>query len=95
VQINAQIHAVNNQVVAQTDSINRAVAGAEAELSSRKRDYRDKQITTVSDVQEASANERAAIAGLTAAETKRNRYETVAKVGALSQDQPDKLTSPH
>jgi len=87
VQINAQIHAVNNQVVAQTDSINRAVAGAEAELSSRKRDYRDKQITTVSDVQEASANERAAIAGLTAAETKRNRYESVAKVGALSQDQ--------
>lgn len=87
VQINAQIHAVNNQVVAQTDSINRVVAGAEAELSSRKRDYRDKQITTVSDVQEASANERAAIAGLTAAETKRNRYESVAKVGALSLDQ--------
>ena len=87
VQINAQIHAVNNQVVAQTDSINRVVAGAEAELSSRKRDYRDKQITTVSDVQEASANQRAAIAGLTAAETKRNRYESVAKVGALSQDQ--------
>ncbi|MEH2317035.1 HlyD family secretion protein [Nostoc sp.] len=87
VQINAQIHAVNNQIVAQTDSSNRAVAGAEAELSSRKRDYRDKRITTVSDVQEASANVRAATAGLTAAETKRNRYESVAKTGALSQDQ--------
>ncbi|MEH2407809.1 HlyD family secretion protein [Nostoc sp.] len=87
VQINAQIHAINNQIVAQTDSSNRAVAGAEAELSSRKRDYRDKRITTVSDVQEASANVRAATAGLTAAETKRNRYESVAKIGALSQDQ--------
>ncbi|MEH2371612.1 HlyD family secretion protein [Nostoc sp.] len=87
VQINAQIHALNNQIVAQTDSSNRAVAGAEAELSSRKRDYRDKRITTVSDVQEASANVRAATAGLTAAETKRNRYESVAKVGALSLDQ--------
>ncbi|MEH2456407.1 HlyD family secretion protein [Nostoc sp.] len=87
VQINAQIHAINNQIVAQTDSSNRAVAGAEAELSSRKRDYRDKRITTVSDVQEASANVRAATAGLKAAQTKRNRYESVAKIGALSQDQ--------
>ncbi|MEH2296426.1 HlyD family secretion protein [Nostoc sp.] len=87
VQINAQIHALNNQIAAQTDSSKRAVAGAEAELSSRKRDYRDKRITTVSDVQEASANVRAATAGLTAAETKRNRYESVAKIGALSQDQ--------
>ncbi|MEH2043502.1 HlyD family secretion protein [Nostoc sp.] len=87
VQIDAQIHALNNQVVAQTDSTKRAVAGAEAQLSSRKRDYRDKQITTVSDVQEAAANVRAAAAGLKAAESKRNRYENVAKVGALSQDQ--------
>ncbi|MEH1960327.1 MAG: HlyD family efflux transporter periplasmic adaptor subunit [Nostoc sp.] len=87
VQINAQIHALNNQIAAQTDSSKRAVAGAEAELSSRKRDYQDKRITTVSDVQEASANVRAATAGLSAAQTKRNRYESVAKIGALSQDQ--------
>ncbi|MCC5619737.1 HlyD family secretion protein [Nostoc sp. CHAB 5836] len=87
VQINAQIHALNNQVIAQTDSSNRGVAAAEAELSSRKRDYQDKQITTVSDVQEAFANVRATTASLRAAETKRNRYENVAKVGALSQDQ--------
>ncbi|MEH2378315.1 MAG: HlyD family efflux transporter periplasmic adaptor subunit [Nostoc sp.] len=87
VQINAQIHALNNQIAAQTDSSNRTVAGAEAELSSRKRDYQDKRITTVSDVQEASANVRAATAGLSAAQTKRNRYESVAKIGALSQDQ--------
>ncbi|WP_152591219.1 HlyD family secretion protein [Nostoc sphaeroides] len=87
VQINAQIHALNNQVIAQTDSSNRGVAAAEAELSSRKRDYQDKLITTVSDVQEAFANVKAATASLKAAETKRNRYENVAKVGALSQDQ--------
>ncbi|MEH2423140.1 MAG: HlyD family efflux transporter periplasmic adaptor subunit [Nostoc sp.] len=87
VQINAQIHALNNQLIAETEHSNRVVAAAEAELSSRRRDYQDKQITTVSDVQEASANVRAATAGLRAAETKRNRYESVAKVGALSQDQ--------
>ncbi len=84
VQIAAQIHALNNQIIAQTDGSNRAVAAAEAQLSSRKRDYRDKQITTVSDVQEASANVRAATASLKAAQSKRNRYEDVAKVGALS-----------
>ncbi|MBE8966526.1 HlyD family efflux transporter periplasmic adaptor subunit [Nostocales cyanobacterium LEGE 12452] len=87
VQINAQIDALNNQIVAQTDSSKRAVAAAEAELSGRKRDYQDKQITTVSDVQEASANVKAATASLGAAESKRNRYENVAKAGALSQDQ--------
>ncbi|MDZ8189991.1 MAG: HlyD family efflux transporter periplasmic adaptor subunit [Nostoc sp. ChiSLP02] len=87
VQINAQIHDLDNQIVAETDRSNRAFAAAQAELSNRSRDYRDKQIITVSDAQEASANVKAASAALKAAETKRNRYESVAKVGALSQDQ--------
>ncbi|MDZ8241924.1 MAG: HlyD family efflux transporter periplasmic adaptor subunit [Nostoc sp. ChiQUE01a] len=86
-QIKAQIHALDNQLVAETERSNRAIAAAQAQLNSRKRDYRDKQITTVSDVEEASANVKAASAALKAAKTKRNRYESVAKVGALSQDQ--------
>ncbi|MEH1942416.1 MAG: HlyD family efflux transporter periplasmic adaptor subunit [Nostoc sp.] len=87
IQINAQINAINNQVLAETDRVNRAIAGAKAELSGRSRDYQDKLITTATDVEEASANVNAAIASLKAAQSKRNRYESVAKAGALSQDQ--------
>ncbi len=87
VQINAQISALDSQITAETERINRVVAAASAELSHRSRDYRDKLITTAADVEEASTNVKAAIAGLRAAQSKRNRYEGVAKVGALSQDQ--------
>jgi multidrug efflux pump subunit AcrA (membrane-fusion protein) len=108
VQINAQIGALNSQIRAETDRINRIVAGAEAELIGRSREYQDKKITTVADVEEASANVRiaqkelqkgeaelksaqanlqATVASLKAAQLKRNRYEKVAKVGAISQDQ--------
>lgn len=87
VQINAQINALNSQIKAETDRSYRLVAAAVAELSGRSRDYQDKQITTATDVEEAQANFNAAIASLKAAQTKRNRYEGVAKQGALSQDQ--------
>lgn len=87
VQINGQIHALNRQILAETERSDRVVAAASAELSGRSRDYRDKLITTATDVKEAQANVKAAIASLKAAQTKRNRYESVAKLGALSQDQ--------
>lgn len=56
VQINAQISALNRQILAETDRINRVVAAAKAELSHRSRDYQDKQVTTVTEVEEAEAN---------------------------------------
>ncbi|WP_337907240.1 HlyD family efflux transporter periplasmic adaptor subunit [Iningainema tapete] len=108
VQINAQISALNSQIRAETDCINRVIAGASAELEHRSRDYRDKQIITTADVEEAQANVKIAhkelqkataelksaeadlksrVAGLSAAQSKRNRYQKIAKVGALSQDQ--------
>ncbi|MBD2778931.1 HlyD family efflux transporter periplasmic adaptor subunit [Iningainema tapete] len=108
VQINAQISALNSQIRAETDRINRVIAGASAELEHRSRDYRDKQIITTADVEEAEANVKIAhkelqkataelksaeadlksrVAGLSAAQSKRNRYQKIAKVGALSQDQ--------
>ncbi|MBW4499846.1 MAG: HlyD family secretion protein [Scytonema hyalinum WJT4-NPBG1] len=108
VQINAQISAMGSQIKAETDRINRVIAGAEAELSGRTREYQDKQITTGADVEEAEANVRIAqeelqkafaelkstqanlgstVATLAAAQSKRNRYQKVAKEGALSQDQ--------
>lgn len=108
VQINAQIHALNSQIRAETDRINRIITGAEAELNGRRREYRDKKITTVAELQEADANIRmareelqaaqaqlktaqanfhATQAALGAARSKQNRYESVAKQGALSKDQ--------
>jgi multidrug efflux pump subunit AcrA (membrane-fusion protein) len=60
VQINAQINALNSQIQAETDRINRIITGAEAELSGRRREYRDKKITTTAELQEADANVRIA-----------------------------------
>jgi multidrug efflux pump subunit AcrA (membrane-fusion protein) len=108
VQINAQISAINTQIRAETDRQLRAIASIQAELSGRQREYQDKKITTVTEVQEAEANvrmaeeelhkakaelkaaqanSRATVALLGAAKTKRNRYEGVAKVGALPLNQ--------
>ncbi|GAA6623671.1 HlyD family efflux transporter periplasmic adaptor subunit [Scytonema sp. NUACC26] len=108
VQLNAQISALNNQIRADTDRVNRVVAAARSELEQRSRDYRDKQITTVADVEEAEANVRIAqkelqkgqadlrtaqanlkstVVALSAAQSKRNRYQSVAKVGALPWNQ--------
>ena len=87
IQINAQVSSLNSQVLAEINRIDHLVAAARAELSARSRDYQDKEITTATDVEEASANVKAAIAGLKAAQSKRNRYQGVAKQGALSQDQ--------
>lgn len=107
-QINAQIRAIDSQIVAETDRINRAVTSAEAELTRRRRDYRDQQITTTADVAEAQANVRlsqeelqkaqaqlqstqanlnSTIAALNAAQAKFNRYQPIAELGAISQNQ--------
>jgi len=108
VQINAQIRALNSQIAAETDRIKWAVASAQAELSRRSRDYRDRQITSNAEVEEAQANLkqaqaefqrsqaqlrsaqanfRSTEAALNAAKSKRNRYQNVAKEGALSHNQ--------
>jgi multidrug efflux pump subunit AcrA (membrane-fusion protein) len=108
VQINAQISALNSQILAETDRINRAVASAEAELERRQREYQDRLVTTVADVEEAEANLRQAQeelqearaqlksaqanlrsikAALNAARSKRDRYQPIAELGALSRDQ--------
>ncbi|NEO15543.1 MULTISPECIES: HlyD family efflux transporter periplasmic adaptor subunit [unclassified Moorena] len=107
VQIKAQISALNSQIQAETNRSNRAIASAKAELDHRRRDYRDRKITTVAEVSEAEAqlrqaqeqwhgaqarlkstkaNLRSTKAGLNAARSKRNRYQPIAEVGALSQD---------
>lgn len=87
IQINAQLDALDGQIDAETHRINRTVTSAEAELNRRDREYRDKQITSNAEVEEAEANLRSTQAALAAARSKRNRYQGVADQGALSQDQ--------
>ncbi|MBW4676059.1 MAG: HlyD family secretion protein [Desmonostoc geniculatum HA4340-LM1] len=108
VQINAQIDATDSQIKAETDRSNRVIAAATAQLSGRDREYRDKQITTLAERQEADANIKiaqeelhagqaqlksaqanlkATTAAFLAAKSKESRYQSTAKIGALSQDQ--------
>jgi HlyD family type I secretion membrane fusion protein len=92
IQINAQISALNSQIQAERDRINRAVTSAKAELSRRQRDYRDKQIVTAAEVEEAEANLNSVKAALNSARSKRNRYQNAAKQGAISKDQLEEVT---
>lgn len=107
-QINVQIRTLDRQILAETDRTNHAITLAETELSRRRRDYRDQQITTVAQVNEAKANLnlaqeelhqaqarlksaqanlRSSEAALRTAQAKRNRYQPIAELGALSQNQ--------
>jgi len=54
-QIGSQILAIDSQIAAETDLLNRTIVAAEAELDLNQRQYRDKLITTTSEVQEAEA----------------------------------------
>ena len=60
VQIDAQISALNSQIQAENERIDRTVDSAQAELERREREYRDRQITTVAEVEEAQANVKVA-----------------------------------
>jgi HlyD family type I secretion membrane fusion protein len=91
VQINAQINALNSQILAETDRIQGNVAGAIAELHRIQREYQDKQITTKTAVQETESSLKAAEAALNAAKAKLNRYRSAAKQGAISHDQLEEV----
>ncbi|NER29499.1 MAG: HlyD family efflux transporter periplasmic adaptor subunit [Symploca sp. SIO1C4] len=91
-QINAQIHALNNQILAETERINRIITAAEAELNSRRREYQDKKLTTVAEVQEADANISMAQNELQAAQAQletslANLYASEAALGAARSKQ--------
>lgn len=91
VQINAQINALNSQILAETDRIEGNVAGAIAELHRIQREHQDKQITTKAEFQESESNLKAAEASLNAANAKLNRYRGGAKEGAISGDQLEEV----
>lgn len=84
-QINAQMQILDSQIRAETDKVNRIINAAEAGLSDRQRQYHDKQITTVSELEEADANLHSTEAALNVAKLKQKRYESLAE--ALSKNQ--------
>ncbi|MEM8829240.1 MAG: HlyD family efflux transporter periplasmic adaptor subunit [Cyanobacteria bacterium P01_G01_bin.19] len=55
-QIGAQKSALDRQILAETERINNSVAEAEANLNRTRRDFRDRQITSSAQVEEAQAN---------------------------------------
>lgn len=75
-QVNAQISALDTQILAETNLTQRSRQAAEAELSSQQRLYQDRQITAQSDFQEASA-------ALTLAQEELDRFRQLAASGAI------------
>ncbi len=59
-QIAAQIASLDRQIAAEIQRSNRATVASKAELERRYREYRDKQLTTVAEVEEAEANVKVA-----------------------------------
>jgi multidrug efflux pump subunit AcrA (membrane-fusion protein) len=75
-QINAQLKVLNAQILAESRSIERIVASARANLSINQRDYRDRQVITKTEMQEASAN-------LELAKEEMKRYRQLANTGTI------------
>ncbi len=76
-QIAAQLEALNTQRDSESRLMNRLIASAQADLSRNQRDYRERQITTKTEVQEAEAT-------LELAREERKRYQHLASTGAIA-----------
>ena len=87
VQIKDLLSAINRQLKAETERNNRSITAAQAELSSRRREYQDKRMTAIAEVKEAEANFKSTVAALNVARSKRDRYQPIAEIGALSKNQ--------
>lgn len=77
-QITAALKALETKIAAETLAIQRMVSAAEATLRRSEREYRDQQITTQTQVQEAEAN-------LSLAREELNRYKELSSTGAVTQ----------
>ncbi|NEU82059.1 HlyD family efflux transporter periplasmic adaptor subunit [Nostoc sp. UIC 10630] len=76
-QIAYQIKALQAQITAESNSRQRAIASLQADLSRNQRDYKDRQITTQTQVQEAQASVELAREEL-------QRYRELANTGAIA-----------
>ncbi|MBD0347043.1 MAG: HlyD family efflux transporter periplasmic adaptor subunit [Coleofasciculus sp. Co-bin14] len=77
VQVKAQLNALESQIAAEKGLMNRSITSAVAELSRHQREYRDKQITSQTDVKEAEA-------AVDLAKEEKTRYQQLANTGAIS-----------
>ena len=76
--IEAQINALESQIQAETDKIDRNITSARAEYNHRLRQYQDRQITTVTEAEEAQAN-------LKLAQDELSRYQQLVNSGVISE----------
>ncbi|MEH2423770.1 MAG: HlyD family efflux transporter periplasmic adaptor subunit [Nostoc sp.] len=76
-QIDAQLKALENQMTAESNAMQQAIASAKADFSRNKRDYKDRQITTDADVREIEA-------GVEFAKEELKRYEGLGNTGAVT-----------
>ncbi|MEH2121049.1 HlyD family secretion protein [Nostoc sp.] len=76
-QINGQLKALETQVTAESNAMQQAVTSAKADLSRNQRDYRDRGITSQTEVDEAQAF-------VASAKDKLDRYKGLAKTEAVT-----------
>jgi HlyD family type I secretion membrane fusion protein len=76
-QIAAQLNALQTQRDSESQLMNRLIAAAQADLGRNQRDYRERQITTQTEVQEAQA-------ALELAREELKRYQELASTGAIA-----------
>ncbi|MEH1830428.1 MAG: HlyD family efflux transporter periplasmic adaptor subunit [Nostoc sp.] len=76
-QIAAQLNALQTQIAAESNLMQQAIASAQADLDRNKRDYKDRLITSQTQVQEAQA-------ALDLAKEELTRYQQLGKTGAIS-----------
>ncbi len=78
VQIAAQISNLDSQRLAESSLMNGTIASAQADLSLNQRDYKNKQVTTQADLQQAQA-------ALELARAEMKQYQQLASSGAIAQ----------
>jgi HlyD family secretion protein len=90
VQIDAQISSLHNQIAAEHRVIERTVASAQSDLLRNQREYQERQINTLSELQAAEANLQKnhadlqkAQADLDFAKLDRDRYQQLSEIGAI------------
>lgn len=77
-QLDAQVRQVDTQILAESRSIDGAIAAAEAETRRNQQEHQEKQLTSAAEFQEVSVT-------LEQAQDEMNRYHQLAEVGAISE----------
>jgi HlyD family secretion protein len=91
-QIDAQIRALDSQIIAEATVAERVIASSQADLVRNQREYQERKVTTSSELLAAQASLEKSVAGLqkaqadlSFAEVDRDRYEKLSKEGAVGE----------